>query len=692
MTKSPVITGAVRTVQLVLLLATCLWSAPSVFAKVIERDGFRFEQLPMPDWVEPVELPETWPQDAPGALATGTRTWSVDWHTRLHGSEPIHYHELVVEALASDQVSNVARHDLSFNPDYQRLQIHAVEVRRDGVWSDRLQPERITLARREARFESDMETGTISALIVVADVRTGDLVRLRWSVIGNNPILETVWHDRYAMAWFDPILNLRVRVDFPPGPRPEVRRIQGAPEPRWSKLAQGERLEFRRERLEAVAYEEQSPQGDELLPAVELAARRSWADVVQWALPLYPASDPLPEDLEARVATWRAQPRTEQAVLEALQIVQEEVRYHAILLGDSTHRPAPPRLTWERRYGDCKDKALLLSRLLQALDLDAVPALVSMQRGPGIRESLPAATQFDHVIVRLQMDGQTYWLDPTMTQQRGPLALRRAASFGVALAIAPGVGKLEEMGPSPTSNSEIEERYQVEADGTVLLSIDTRLTGPAAESRRRDWLGTEPAQLERGFADHYRRLHGELEVIDAPRLEDDAETGVLRLQERYRLRQPWSSNSGTTRQFELYADSLRDLFLLSGTLDRRSALSRPHPVTMRQRSVFELPESWRSFNVPERQLTEDPSFRYEREVGVDARSVQVEHRVTTLADRIETVDLTRHYENRRQAAQQLGLRLAMQPPAEDLKQQREQRLRGLLRDSVNRRGDAPKAP
>lgn len=677
---------------LLLLLAICLGASSSALATVIERDGFRFEQVPMPDWVEAVELPATWPKDAPGALATGTRTWSVDWHTRLQEEEPVHFHELVVEALASDQVSNVARHDLSFNPDYQRLQIHAVEVRRDGVWSDRLQPERITLARREARFESDMETGTISALIVVADVRTGDLVRLRWSVIGNNPILKTVWHDRYAMAWFDPILNLRVRVDFPPGPRPEVRRIQGAPEPRWIKLPRGERLEFSRRHLEAVAYEDQSPQGDELLPAVELAARRSWADVVQWALPLYPLVDPLPEELEARVAAWRAQSRTELAVREALQLVQEEVRYHAILLGDSTHRPAPPRLTWERRYGDCKDKALLLSRLLQALDLDAVPALVSMQRGPGIRDALPAATQFDHVIVRLQLDDRTYWLDPTMTHQRGPLALRRAADFGVALAIAPGVGALEEMGPGPASNSEIEERYRVEADGTVLLSIETRVTGPAAEVRRRDWLGTDPAQLERSFADHYRRLHGELEVIDAPTLEDDAETGTLRLRERYRLRQPWSASSATMRQFELYADSLRDLFLLSGTLDRRSALSRPHPVTLRQRSVFELPEAWRAFNAPERQLTEDPSFRYEREINVDAGSVQVEHRVTTLADRIETADLTRHYENRRQAAQQLGLRLTMQPPAQDLKQQREQRLRGLLRDSVNRRPEPPKSP
>ena len=38
-------------------------------------------------------------------------------------------------------------------PEFQRLTIHKVEVRRDGRWENRLVPERISLAQREDEFE-----------------------------------------------------------------------------------------------------------------------------------------------------------------------------------------------------------------------------------------------------------------------------------------------------------------------------------------------------------------------------------------------------------------------------------------------------------------------------------------------------------------------------------------------------------
>lgn len=651
--------------------------------EVIERDGFRFEKTPIPDWVEPMELPTDWPTDAPGADASGLRTWNVDWHSSLRAADPVHYNELVVQPLQSAKVADAARHDLSFNPDYQTLRIHSVEVRRDGQWADRFRAERVTLARREAEFESDMETGTVSALIVVDDVRPGDLVRLRWSVVGSNPILQGMWHDHYALAWFDPILRLRLRVDLPAGPRPQVRRIAGAPEPRWVRQGNGDRLELLREHIAAVPYEDRIPQGDAVLPALEIATRREWAAVVDWALPLYPNDLPLPEELLRRVEDWRQTLATEAAIVQALQTVQEEVRYHAVLLGQSTHRPTPPAQTWARRYGDCKDKALLLSGLLRALGHDAVPALVSLERGIGVADALPAATQFDHVIVRLQHDGQTLWLDPTLTRQRGPLALRRANDHGVALAIAAGVNALERMGSPALSRSETVERFEVEADGRMQFSVETRLTGPLAESRRQAWLSVDRDELQRHLADHYRRLHGELEVLEAPVLIDDDATGALLLRERYRLTQPWQSSAGALRQFDAYADSLRDFVTLDGVIDRRHALARPHPVEIEQVSEFSIPTDWQVQDLTDRKTIEDPGHAYRRTIEREDGRIRIRHTLQSRTDRIDADALKAHFDSLRSASQLLGVRLTFQPPQASLRKQREQRLRGLLRDSVS---------
>ncbi|MFX4929726.1 transglutaminase-like domain-containing protein, partial [Acinetobacter baumannii] len=57
--------------------------------------------------------------------------------------------------------------------------------------------------------------------------------------------------------------------------------------------------------------------------------------------------------------------------LRALQFVQEQIRYVSISIGPGAVRPADPATVLERRFGDCKDKTLLLVTILRALGIDA---------------------------------------------------------------------------------------------------------------------------------------------------------------------------------------------------------------------------------------------------------------------------------------------------------------------------------
>ncbi len=105
-----------------------------------------------------------------------------------------------------------------------------------------------------------------------------------------------------------------------------------------------------------------------------VSARRSWADVVAWALPLYPDAGALPADLEARVAEWSRLPTPRERLTAALRAVQDEVRYFGVEMGENTQarRPIPARIA--EATGD---KAYLLSTSwrawgspLPALDFD----------------------------------------------------------------------------------------------------------------------------------------------------------------------------------------------------------------------------------------------------------------------------------------------------------------------------------
>ena len=116
-------------------------------------------------------------------------------------------------------------------------------------------------------------------------------------------------------------------------------------------------------------------------------------------------------------------------VLGALQWVQGEIRYFSVSLGESTHRPHDPAWVVQRRYGDCKDKTYLLVSLLRELGIDAQPMLVSLQSRRMPAKLLPSPEVFDHAIVRVRLQGKSYYLDGTRPAQ----SAGRLDTIGLAL-------------------------------------------------------------------------------------------------------------------------------------------------------------------------------------------------------------------------------------------------------------------
>src|SRR5262249_4625022 len=143
-----------------------------------------------------------------------------------------------------------------------------------------------------------------------------------------------------------------------------------------------------------------------------------------------------------------------EAAERATRFVQDEVRYLGFELGDASVRPSVPDLVATRRFGDCKDKALLLVTLLHQLDVDAVPVLVSMGGGASLKERLPSAPAFNHVIVRAPLEGRSVWIDATGSYERGPFLERPAPPFVMGLPVAAGVVDLEPIPDPAAANAE----------------------------------------------------------------------------------------------------------------------------------------------------------------------------------------------------------------------------------------------
>lgn len=154
----------------------------------------------------------------------------------------------------------------------------------------------------------------------------------------------------------------------------------------------------------------------------------SWSDVASWYRQLMaslPRHEAAVEALAEELTAGREAPREQ---LEALvTYVREKVRYVAVEVGVGGYRPSPPGETLARKWGDCKDKSLLLIDLLRARGIKAYPALVRLDDDRRIDTAFPSAAQFNHLIVAVAQDAVAvepadpisegfFFIDPTQTR------------------------------------------------------------------------------------------------------------------------------------------------------------------------------------------------------------------------------------------------------------------------------------
>ena len=91
--------------------------------------------------------------------------------------------------------------------------------------------------------------------------------------------------------------------------------------------------------------------------------------------------------------------------------VQKELHYEAIEFGRRAYIPKSARETLRDRYGDCKDHAVLLYSMLNAVDIAAELALVNINRE--VLSELPNVDQFDHMIVSVPQSEKRLFIDAT---------------------------------------------------------------------------------------------------------------------------------------------------------------------------------------------------------------------------------------------------------------------------------------
>jgi hypothetical protein len=435
---------------------------------------------PIPPWVVPCDYAIDFKTKNPGPV------------TRLlvdHQFQAELQQEFIRVATRLETMQAVQHHSqwrVEFSPLTQFVQLHSIKIRRGGVDAEHAALDRVQFLQREAGLEGWILDGGVTLLLLLEDVRPGDI--LEWSfTVQTRPILLP--ESRGAL------------LSVPDGPQLGklhlVVRCAEARPLKWkassADLAPSELREngevcwvWKRENFLVPEPEEGTPCWHSERPWIQISDCPDWQTV---AAAVYQAWKEDPEDaLAPHVQQIRAaETDVVRQVGRAIQLVQDEFRYLSVNIGLGGQIPASAETVIRRRYGDCKDLAFLLVQLLRRLGVKARPVLVHTLWQKSIRAMLPSPGLFNHVVAEYEIGNETRWVDVTLKAQGGGALNRVIPNFGLGLPIDPASSELV---PPPAGSLEhgayeLKECFLVDTTGDAsYLGITVTATGGYAESLR----------------------------------------------------------------------------------------------------------------------------------------------------------------------------------------------------------------
>ncbi|MES2339093.1 MAG: DUF3857 domain-containing protein [Pseudomonadota bacterium] len=368
---------------------------------------------PVPDWVVPA------PSIDPAKLDANAPVLLVlDNQQRLQDGRVWTYVDTATRVASPEVMQQLGTIAIPWLPDQGDLIVHSAEILRGMERIDLLAGgDTFQVLRREQQLERRVLDGTLTATMAAEGLRVGDVLRLRLSITKKDGALKG------ELQSFAPVPTEPFRAQF-------ARSRLSWPvtsDVKWRTYADGVTLVpkdaggFRTIELTLPVAKQPDLPSDvpgrfQRPPILEATSFADWAAVSRVMAPLYATEGTIAPGSAmagevAKIAKAESDPLRRAAA--ALQLVQEQVRYLALGMNGGNYVPQSPARTWELRYGDCKAKTLLLMAMLREMGITAEAVLVSSEMGDLVSARLPMPAAFDHVIVRAEIGGRSYWLDGT---------------------------------------------------------------------------------------------------------------------------------------------------------------------------------------------------------------------------------------------------------------------------------------
>ena len=368
------------------------------------------------------------------------------------------------------------RDESEFSVNYNRRYGHA-EVEHIGIIDENGEERTIDFSKtiKEASDNSSMEVNIYDPMArklncTIPGIKIGEIVHVKYKRILEKSRIENQFSDLGVTEWTCPILKTTIIVDAPKE-RPLKNIAVRHP-------LENHITETREEKDGRIIYTwetnypaEQAFEDPDMPPmytqveCVHYSTAENWEEISRWYWQTC-----LPHLEKTNDAMRKTVDEVGHDIEKLYKWVAQEIRYMGLTMEDTSpgYAPHDVDITYNNRYGVCRDKAGLLVAMLRMAGFEAYPVLI--HNGAKQDPDVPMP-YFNHAIVCVKKDGEIILMDPTDESSRDLMpsylsdkSYLVATPEGDPLRTSPTV--------SPRENAlVIDTQGMLEPSGSVLLEM-----------------------------------------------------------------------------------------------------------------------------------------------------------------------------------------------------------------------------
>jgi hypothetical protein len=484
---------------------------------------------------------------------------------------------------------------INYDPTYQELIIHEISVIRKGKTINKLNINDFQTIRQESNAESYIYDGSLNAIVNLADIRNADILDFSYTIKGFNPIHGKHFSAGTSLNDFQPVGKIHYylissnKLDYKihnSDVEPTVSDYMGYTTYQWQSTL-----------TETPVFENNMPNWYLPYQTLFITNYTSWEDVVDWALNIYEKDTQLSDKLKSKIdEIYDNNYDDGQRIAATLKFVQDEIRYLGLESGIGAYKPFSPNKVYNQRYGDCKDKSWLMVTMLNHMDIKAYPALINTYYGKSLDQFLPTPKAFDHVVVKVEdSDNNSYFYDPTISNQFGKYKDISFPDYGRALVIKKGVTELNTIESKSGNLVEVFDTYDLQTVGGIgKLKTSTVYHDFEADEMRTRYKSTSSSTLSKDFKSYYNNYYEGVEVMEAPIFKDDSIRNEILVNESYKINNIWIPmvEDDTKITVEFTPHSILDVAISPDQEERKTPFALYYPAHKKHQITVKLPKRW----------------------------------------------------------------------------------------------------